>query len=88
MIRAALQGKNRRDPPCVVTGQCYDCRNKERACNIFTIIEGKPLRTDITLMIVNEDLGLGWDEFWSPERIEKITENYKKFVWNPTIRFI
>ena len=86
-IRAALKGDKRQKPPCVVEGKCYDCRTKERACNVFTIIEGKPLRTDINLIIVNEDLGLGWDESWPRERIEKIIEEYKKFVWNPSIKF-
>jgi hypothetical protein len=86
-VRATLKGDKRRKPPCVVEGKCYDCRTKERACNIFTIIEGKPLRTDINLIIVDEDLGLGWDESWPQERIEKIIEEYKKFVWNPSIKF-
>jgi len=33
------------------------------------------------VIIVNEDLGLGWDTSWPKERIRKIVENYKQFVW-------
>lgn len=69
--------------PCVETGECNDCRSTDRACNIFTIIEGKPFHTDLNVVIVNEDLGLGWDPSWPEERIIRIMENYKKFVWVP-----
>jgi len=62
--------------PCAVTGECADCRATGKICNVFTIIEGKPNRTDITVVIVNEDLGLGWDRSWPKERITKIIENY------------
>lgn len=82
-IRAVELGGRRFETPCVITGKCADCRVKDRTCNIFTIIEGKPLRTNITVIIINEDLGLGWDESWSRERIAKIIENYKSFVWVP-----
>jgi len=79
-IRVRLGGR-RVETPCVTTGECSDCRTKDRMCNIFTIIEGKPRRTDINVVIVNEDLGLGWDESWPQERISKITENYRKYAW-------
>jgi hypothetical protein len=82
-IRAAELGGRRVETPCVIKGECSDCRAKDRMCNVFTVIEGKPLRTEIKVVIVNEDLGLGWDESWPPERIAKIIENYKKFVWIP-----
>lgn len=82
-IRAAELGGRRRDTPCVLTGKCSDCRVKDRMCNVFAIIEGKPSGTDITVMIINEDLGLSWDESWPQERITKIIENYKRFVWVP-----
>jgi len=45
------------------------------------IIEGKPTRTDLNVVIVNEDLGLGFDPSWPQTRITKILESYKKFVW-------
>jgi hypothetical protein len=80
-IRAVELGGLRFETPCVATGECNDCRVKDRACNIFTVIEGKPLRTTINVIIVGEDLGLSWDESWPRERIAKIKENYKRFVW-------
>lgn len=77
-----LEGK-RFETPCFTTGVCIDCRVKDRVCNIFTIIEGKPRWTQINVILVNEDLGLAWDESWPRERIESIIEEYKKFVWVP-----
>jgi len=82
-IRAVELGGDRTETPCVATGACSDCRSKDRMCNVFTIIEGKPLRTDISIVIVDEDLGLAWDESWPRERIDRIKEEYKKFVWIP-----
>ncbi|MFX0201636.1 MAG: lactate utilization protein [Candidatus Hodarchaeota archaeon] len=85
-IKAVELGGRRYDTPCVVTGKCTDCRSSDRACNVFSIIEGKPWRTTINVILVNEDLGLGWDESWPPERIAKIKEGYKRFVWCPPPR--
>jgi len=82
-IRTAELGGRKRETPCVVTGECNDCRAIDRGCNIFSIIEGKPFSTDITVVIVGQDLGLGWDPLWPKDRIEQILENYKKFVWIP-----
>jgi len=81
-IRIDLGGRKRKSP-CAVTGECSDCRSDERGCNIFTIIEGKPSRTALHVVVVNEDLGLGWDPAWPQERITKIIEQYKHFVWHP-----
>lgn len=77
---AGLAGR-RFDSPCATTGVCSDCRSGDRMCNVFTIIEGKPRQIGMTVMIVNEDLGLGWDESWPLERIEMIVENYKRFAF-------
>jgi hypothetical protein len=84
-IRSVELGGRRRQTPCVITGQCHDdeCRHPDRACNVFTIIEGKPSETKIHVIVVNEDLGLGWDASWPQERIDKIKENYKRYVWVP-----
>ena len=82
-IRTIELGGRKRTTPCVVTGECNDCRTIDRICNVFSIIEGKPYQTDITVVIVNQDLGLGWDPSWPQDRIRKIVENYKKFVWVP-----
>jgi hypothetical protein len=81
-IRCELGGK-KRETPCVATGKCTDCRSVDRGCNVFTIIEGKPTQTTLNVILVNEDLGLGWDPSWPEERIEKIRESYMKFVWIP-----
>jgi hypothetical protein len=77
-----LKGRSR-NTPCVVTGECSDCRATDRGCNVFSIIEGKPARTDLNVIIVNRDIGLGFDPSWPKERISNILANYKKFVWVP-----
>ena len=82
-IRSGEMGGRKRETPCVATGRCTDCRSRDRGCNVYTIIEGKPAGTDLHVIIVNQDLGLGWDPSWPHERIEKIREEYKKFVWLP-----
>jgi hypothetical protein len=82
-IRSVELGGRNSKTPCAVTGECSDCRAKDRICNIFSVIEGKPLFTDLNVVIVNEDLGLGWDPSWPKDRILRIIENYKKFVWVP-----
>ncbi len=81
-IRDELGARKRRTP-CVATGECNDCRAEDRGCNVFTIIEGKPASVDLHVFLVNEDLGLGWDPSWPEDRISKIRESYKKFVWIP-----
>jgi hypothetical protein len=82
-IRSVELGGRNSKTPCAVTGECSDCRAIDRICNIFAVIEGKPLFTDLNVIIVNEDLGLGWDPSWPSNRIEKILVNYKRFVWIP-----
>ena len=77
-----LKGDNSKTP-CAVTGECADCRSRDRICNIFSVIEGKPFFTDLNVVIVDEDLGLGWDPSWPKDRITRIIENYKKLVWIP-----
>ena len=78
-----LLGGRKRETPCVATGECTDCRVKDRGCNIFTIIESKPAETDLNIILVNQDLGLGWDPSWPEERIAAIAENYKTLVSIP-----
>ena len=81
-LRTDLGGRKRKIP-CSTTGECSDCRATDRGCNVFTVIEGKPYRTEINVVIVNQDLGLGWDPSWPEERITNIIENYRKSVWIP-----
>jgi hypothetical protein len=82
-LKSADLGGKKPKMPCSTTGQCDDCRSVDRACNIFTIIENKPLRTNINVVIVKEDLGLGWDPSWPEDRIKRIIDNHKKYVWRP-----
>ena len=67
--------------PCAKTGSCVDCNVPERACNITVVIEKKPPLTNMIVVMVDEDLGLGWDPEWSDERIEEIRRKYEKFDW-------
>jgi hypothetical protein len=63
--------------PCAATGECSDCNSPQRICNITTIISKKPPLVDFLIVLVGEDLGLGWDPEWPKERIEKITGAYR-----------
>lgn len=63
--------------PCAKTRKCEDCNSPARICNITTIISKKPPGINFTIILVNEDLGLGWDPDWPEERIEKITTAYR-----------
>jgi len=67
--------------PCAKAGRCVDCNVPQRACNITVIIEKKPPLTDLTVIMVDEDLGLGWDTDWPKEHIDKIREKYEQFDW-------
>ena len=63
--------------PCASTGECSDCDSPQRICNITTILSKKPPTVDFTVVLVNEDLGLGWDPDWPEDRIERITSSYR-----------
>lgn len=43
--------------PCTKTGVCVDCQSPTRICNVTTIMHKKPMMTDVTLIIVGEELG-------------------------------
>ncbi len=45
------------DTPCAVTGVCSDCNAPMRICNITAILHRKPMLTDMTVLIVGEELG-------------------------------
>lgn len=76
-----LRRRGAKGPPCAVTGKCNDCIGDNRICVITSIIEGKPLFSEINVIIVNQDLGLGWDQSWPQERIDKIAANHERFMW-------
>ena len=82
-IRTAASRGRKLRIPCAETSECRDCRSSDRVCNIFTILEGKPFHTDLNVIIVDEDLGLGWDASWPKSRIKQIIDNHKKFLWIP-----
>jgi YkgG family uncharacterized protein len=43
--------------PCATTGFCEDCSSPQRICRIISIMERKPARTDVQVLVVNEDMG-------------------------------
>lgn len=43
--------------PCVQTGVCIDCDSPLRMCRATVILERKPFQTDITVLIIGEELG-------------------------------
>jgi hypothetical protein len=67
--------------PCAVTGECTDCDSPSRICNVTIVLEKKPGHTDLSVIIVDEDLGLGWDPAWDEKRISQIESNYNQHTW-------
>jgi L-lactate utilization protein LutB len=43
--------------PCAVTGVCTDCDSPNRICRVTTIMEREPDETDVTVILVGEELG-------------------------------
>ena len=43
--------------PCTQTGLCMDCNSERRICNVTTIMRKEPSQTDISIIIVGEELG-------------------------------
>lgn len=43
--------------PCALTDECNDCLSAERMCNITTIINYKPMQTELKVYIIGEELG-------------------------------
>lgn len=67
--------------PCVAAGRCVDCDSEERLCNVTTILEKAPTYTAVTVIIVDEDLGLGWSRDWSQERIDHLFSACDELTW-------
>jgi hypothetical protein len=44
--------------PCVETGVCSDCSSLDRICNIYVSLAKKPLRTEVIVILVGENLGI------------------------------
>ena len=43
--------------PCTETGVCVNCQGKTRICTIYSIMKKKPSATDITVVLIGENLG-------------------------------
>jgi len=43
--------------PCAETGFCADCNSPQRICRITTILHRKPMLTDVSVILINEELG-------------------------------
>lgn len=43
--------------PCATTGKCIDCDASARICRVTTIIQYRPLQTNIDVLLVDESLG-------------------------------
>ena len=43
--------------PCVTTGICMNCEGQSRICNVYSIMKRRPSATDITVVLVGENLG-------------------------------
>jgi L-lactate utilization protein LutB len=67
--------------PCAQAEKCSDCNAPKRICSVTSVIEKKPWRTEVSVILVNEDLGLGWDETWPEDRVHKIKSNYERVTW-------
>ncbi len=57
---AVLNAKRHSDLnlPCVKTGVCMDCNSPNRICNTWQIVEKSYPKGRITIIIIDEDLGL------------------------------
>jgi hypothetical protein len=65
--------------PCAVeSGKCNDCKSPMRICAVTPIIEAKPRLTKISVVLVGEDVGLGWEPDWPEDRIKKIDSVFKE----------
>ena len=67
--------------PCVKVGHCIDCNSTERICNVTTILERAPAYTETTVLLVDQDLGLGWAKDWAQERKEQIESDCAALTW-------
>jgi hypothetical protein len=75
---ARIKGIN---SPCVRAGRCVECHGSERICNVTTILERAPTYTGVTVVLVDQDLGLSWAEDWSQERKDRIVAKCDALTW-------
>ncbi|GAA0126959.1 MULTISPECIES: lactate utilization protein [Clostridium] len=43
--------------PCVIEGTCVNCNSQSRICRISSVITKRPMQSDISVIIVGEELG-------------------------------
>lgn len=53
-MRARSLGMNL---PCTETGICSDCNSPQRICRITAILHRRPMMTDVSVVLINEELG-------------------------------
>jgi hypothetical protein len=44
--------------PCAETGYCHDCKSEARICRVTSIIQRRPSGTDVSVYLINQELGL------------------------------
>jgi L-lactate utilization protein LutB len=67
--------------PCAKTGKCADCNSPQRICSVTMILEKKPYHAEISVIIIDADLGLSWDPGWDEKRIKAIIAGYHDNSW-------
>lgn len=43
--------------PCAETGICENCKSMSRGCRVYSVIRRKPIQSNITVVVIGEDLG-------------------------------
>lgn len=57
-IAAPLNAKRlNKKTPCAVSGKCHNCNSPERICRALTVFWSKPLRNEIEVILIEENLG-------------------------------
>lgn len=82
VIAPAHAGWKKSRTPCAAGSECTDCASVDRMCNITVILEKRPINTDVNVILIDEDLGLGWDPDWDEKRVRAIESNYRKNTWS------
>lgn len=58
LFAAPLNNKRLNTPnPCTASGVCSDCQGKTRICKVYSILRRRPSATDITVVVIGEELG-------------------------------
>lgn len=68
--------------PCLTVGRCMDCR---KGCCVKVTLRRKTQNTDLAIVLIDEDLGLGWNPEWPQDRKDTIYQNY--CMSSPQIKF-